>query len=83
MDIAARPERGQGRRQRQLPSTAADIEKPGSRENASRRANQTALPTRDMRVVNHPHTHHGAACRAMLQLLECAFPRPQDSSESD
>jgi DNA-binding transcriptional LysR family regulator len=32
------------------------------------------LPTREFFVVDHPHKHHGAACRAMLQLLERAFP---------
>jgi DNA-binding transcriptional LysR family regulator len=30
----------------------------------------TALPVRDVFVVDHPQKHHGAACRAMLQLLE-------------
>lgn len=29
-----------------------------------------ALPTREVFVVDHPQKHHGAACRAMLQLLE-------------
>jgi DNA-binding transcriptional LysR family regulator len=28
-----------------------------------------ALPVRDFSVVDHPQKHHGAACRAMLQLL--------------
>ena len=32
------------------------------------------LPTRDILVVDHPQKHHGAACRAMLQLLERTFP---------
>jgi DNA-binding transcriptional LysR family regulator len=32
------------------------------------------LPTREFSVVDHPHKHHGAACRAMLQLLEKTFP---------
>lgn len=27
------------------------------------------LPTRDILVIDHPQKHHGAACRAMLQLL--------------
>jgi DNA-binding transcriptional LysR family regulator len=34
----------------------------------------TALPTREFFVVDHPHKHHGAACRAMLQLLAHTFP---------
>jgi LysR family transcriptional regulator, transcriptional activator of the cysJI operon len=47
----------------------------------------TALPTRDFVVVDHPQKHHGAACRAMLQLLERAFPtrpapaRPRKAGE--
>lgn len=32
------------------------------------------LPTREILVVDHPQKHHGAACRAMLQLFEHAFP---------
>jgi DNA-binding transcriptional LysR family regulator len=35
---------------------------------------RTGLPSREVFVVDHPHKHHGAACRAMLQLLERAFP---------
>jgi DNA-binding transcriptional LysR family regulator len=35
---------------------------------------KTALPAREFCVVDHPHKHHGAACRAMLQLLERTFP---------
>ena len=35
---------------------------------------KTGLPTREFFVVDHPHKHHGAACRAMLQLLEREFP---------
>lgn len=35
---------------------------------------RTGLPTREFFVADHPHKHHGAACRAMLQLLERAFP---------
>jgi DNA-binding transcriptional LysR family regulator len=31
---------------------------------------KTALPVREFFVVDHPQKHHGAACRAMLQLLE-------------
>ena len=34
---------------------------------------KTGLPTREFFVVDHPHKHHGAACRAMLQLLERTF----------
>jgi DNA-binding transcriptional LysR family regulator len=33
-----------------------------------------ALPGREFFVVDHPQKHHGAACRAMLQLLERTFP---------
>ena len=32
------------------------------------------LPVRDVLVIDHPQKHHGAACRAMLQLLERTFP---------
>jgi DNA-binding transcriptional LysR family regulator len=35
---------------------------------------KTGLPTREFFAVDHPHKHHGAACRAMLQLLERTFP---------
>ena len=35
---------------------------------------KAALPTRAFLVVDHPQKHHGAACRAMLQLLERTFP---------
>ena len=35
---------------------------------------KATLPSRDVAVVDHPQKHHGAACRAMLQLLERAFP---------
>ena len=35
---------------------------------------KTTLPTREFHVVDHPQKHHGAACRAMLQLLERTFP---------
>jgi DNA-binding transcriptional LysR family regulator len=31
------------------------------------------LPARSIFVVDHPQKHHGAACRAMLQLLERMF----------
>jgi DNA-binding transcriptional LysR family regulator len=33
------------------------------------------LPARDIQVVDHPQKHHGAACRAMLHLLERTFPQ--------
>jgi DNA-binding transcriptional LysR family regulator len=48
---------------------------------------KTGLPTREFSVVDHPQKHHGAACRAMLQLLERTFPtraaspRPRKSAE--
>jgi DNA-binding transcriptional LysR family regulator len=48
---------------------------------------QTGLPTREFFVVDHLHKHHGAACRAMLQLLERTFPthaappRPRKAAE--
>jgi hypothetical protein len=35
---------------------------------------KTALPTREFLVVDHPQKHHGAACRATLQLLGQTFP---------
>jgi DNA-binding transcriptional LysR family regulator len=35
---------------------------------------KAALPTREFLVIDHPQKHHGAACRAMLQLLERTFP---------
>jgi DNA-binding transcriptional LysR family regulator len=35
---------------------------------------KAALPSREFVVVDHPQKHHGAACRAMLQLLEQTFP---------
>lgn len=34
---------------------------------------KSSLPTRELLVVDHPQKHHGAACRAMLQLLEQTF----------
>jgi len=37
---------------------------------------KATLPTRDVSVVDHPQKHHGAACRAMLQLLDRSFPAP-------
>jgi hypothetical protein len=35
---------------------------------------KSGLPTREFLVVDHPHKHHGTACRAMLQLLARTFP---------
>jgi DNA-binding transcriptional LysR family regulator len=35
---------------------------------------KAALPTREFLVVDHPQKHHGAACRAMMQLLGQTFP---------
>ncbi|HET7696628.1 MAG TPA: LysR family transcriptional regulator [Vicinamibacterales bacterium] len=35
---------------------------------------KAALPARNILVIDHPQKHHGAACRAMLQLLERTFP---------
>src|SRR5262245_26032551 len=32
-----------------------------------------ALPARAIHVIDHPHKHHGAACRAMLSLLASTF----------
>jgi LysR family transcriptional regulator, transcriptional activator of the cysJI operon len=47
---------------------------------AARRLVQVAvrgtMPTREFFVVDHPQKHHGAACRAMLQLLARSFPAP-------
>jgi DNA-binding transcriptional LysR family regulator len=58
---------------------------------ASRRlavlAVKTALPIRDFLVIDHPQKHHGAACRAMLQLLDGTYPlravspRPRKSAD--
>jgi DNA-binding transcriptional LysR family regulator len=39
----------------------------------------TGLPSRPVLVVDHPHKHHGAACRAMLRTLETAFPTERHS----
>ena len=39
-------------------------------------------PARDIVVVDHPQKHHGAACRAMLQLLERTFPLGQSANRS-
>lgn len=35
-----------------------------------------ALPKRDICVIDHPQKHHGAACKAMLQLFSTRFPAP-------
>jgi DNA-binding transcriptional LysR family regulator len=35
---------------------------------------KTTLPSRLVFIVDHPQKHHGAACRAMLQLLDRSFP---------
>ena len=35
---------------------------------------KATLPSRNVSVVDHPQKHHGAACRAMLQLLDRSFP---------
>ena len=35
---------------------------------------KATLPTRDILVIDHPQKHHGAACRAMLELLDRTFP---------
>jgi hypothetical protein len=35
---------------------------------------RVALPVRELLIVDHTHKHHGAACRAMLQLFEQLFP---------
>jgi DNA-binding transcriptional LysR family regulator len=38
-----------------------------------------AVPSRPIVLVDHPQKHHGAACRAMLQALETAFPPDRHS----
>jgi DNA-binding transcriptional LysR family regulator len=40
------------------------------------------LPVRDVFVIDHPQKHHGAACRAMLQLLERTCPMRAPLSRS-
>jgi DNA-binding transcriptional LysR family regulator len=35
---------------------------------------KATLPRRNVSVVDHPQKHHGAACRAMLQLFDRSFP---------
>jgi LysR family transcriptional regulator, transcriptional activator of the cysJI operon len=40
---------------------------------------KATLPSRDIFVVDHPQKHHGAACRAMLQLLQHRFSIAADS----
>jgi DNA-binding transcriptional LysR family regulator len=57
---------------------------------ASRRlavvAVKSGLPAREILVIDHPQKHHGAACRAMLELLGRTFPlravpaRPRNAS---
>jgi DNA-binding transcriptional LysR family regulator len=34
----------------------------------------TALPSREFFLIDHPQKHHGAACRAMLELLRRTLP---------
>lgn len=34
---------------------------------------KNGLPTRDVLVIDHPQKHHGAACRAMFELLARTF----------
>jgi DNA-binding transcriptional LysR family regulator len=41
---------------------------------------KAGLPTRVVFVVDHLHKHHGAACRAMLHLLERTFPMQAGSA---
>jgi LysR family transcriptional regulator, transcriptional activator of the cysJI operon len=36
---------------------------------------KSGLPTRDVLVIDHPQKHHGAACRAMMELLGRTFPQ--------
>lgn len=31
------------------------------------------LPSREFLLIDHPHKHHGAACRAMMQLLKDSY----------
>lgn len=33
-----------------------------------------ALPARECYLIDHPHKHHGAACSAMMRLLNATFP---------
>jgi DNA-binding transcriptional LysR family regulator len=48
---------------------------------------KNGLPTREILVIDHPQKHHGAACRAMLELLGRTFPlravpaRPRKASD--
>jgi DNA-binding transcriptional LysR family regulator len=35
---------------------------------------RNGLPVRDVVVIDHPQKHHGAACRAMLEMLGRTFP---------
>ncbi len=48
----------------------------------ARLAVTSALPIREFFVVDHPQKHHGAACRAMLQLLDRLFPLRAPSPQS-
>jgi DNA-binding transcriptional LysR family regulator len=63
------------------------VEEDLARRRVARVHIQTGLPTREFFVVDHLHKHHGAACRAMLQLLERTFPthaappRPRKAAE--
>ena len=43
---------------------------------------KTRLPAREFFVVDHLHKHHGAACRAMLKLLERTFPMNGEQSHA-
>jgi DNA-binding transcriptional LysR family regulator len=48
---------------------------------------KNGLPAREVLVIDHPQKHHGAACRAMLELLGRTFPlravpaRPRKASD--
>jgi LysR family transcriptional regulator, transcriptional activator of the cysJI operon len=48
---------------------------------------KNGLPTREVLVIDHPQKHHGAACRAMLELLGRTYPlrdtptRPRKASD--
>lgn len=36
---------------------------------------KAALPMREILLIDHPQKHHGAACRAMLQMFAEVFPK--------
>jgi LysR family transcriptional regulator, transcriptional activator of the cysJI operon len=36
---------------------------------------KATLPAREFLVIDHPQKHHGAACRAMMELLAQSFPQ--------